>query len=129
MSDIDTAVVDSLKVLDPDRPIREADIASALQPVELLGLLAKLLVQPSENEGLILAQPVRGFASMVQRKGFAMVRLKYAMNSSILVRSAFLLAKLPRRRSFRTRMENQISIWLSQEACLGVKWKVTRCCG
>ena len=66
---------------------------------------------------------------MVQRKGFAMVRLKYAMNSSILVRSAFLLAKLPRRRSFRTRMENQISIWLSQEACLGVKWKVTRCCG
>ena len=27
MSDIDTAVVDSLKVLDPKRPIREADIA------------------------------------------------------------------------------------------------------
>ena len=26
MSDIDTAVVDSLKVLDPKRPIREADI-------------------------------------------------------------------------------------------------------
>jgi hypothetical protein len=25
-SDIDTAVVDSLKVLDPERPIREADI-------------------------------------------------------------------------------------------------------
>jgi hypothetical protein len=25
-SDIDTAVVDSLKALDPDRPIREADI-------------------------------------------------------------------------------------------------------
>ena len=25
MSDIDTAVVDSLKVLDPNRPIREAD--------------------------------------------------------------------------------------------------------
>jgi alanine racemase len=32
-------------------------------------------------------------------------------------------------RSFRTRMENQISIWLSHEACLGVKWKVTRCSG
>ena len=30
MSDIDTAVVDSLKVLDPKRPIREADIESAL---------------------------------------------------------------------------------------------------
>ena len=27
MSDIDTGVVDSLKALDPDRPIREADIA------------------------------------------------------------------------------------------------------
>ena len=26
MSDIDTAVVDSLKVLDPKRPIRDADI-------------------------------------------------------------------------------------------------------
>ena len=25
MSDIDTVVVDSLKVLDPERPIREAD--------------------------------------------------------------------------------------------------------
>ena len=28
MSDIDTAVVDSLKVLDPGRPIREADYAA-----------------------------------------------------------------------------------------------------
>jgi hypothetical protein len=27
VSDIETAVVDSLKVLDPERPIREADIA------------------------------------------------------------------------------------------------------
>jgi hypothetical protein len=27
VSDIDTAAVDSLKVLDPKRPIREADIA------------------------------------------------------------------------------------------------------
>ena len=30
MGDIDIAVVDSLKVLDPNRPIREADIASHL---------------------------------------------------------------------------------------------------
>jgi len=29
VSDIDTAVVDSLKVLDPKRPIREADIAAS----------------------------------------------------------------------------------------------------
>ena len=34
------------------------------------------LVLPSGNDGLILAQPVSGFASMVQRKGLAMVRLK-----------------------------------------------------
>jgi hypothetical protein len=27
VSDIDTAVADSLKALDPERPIREADIA------------------------------------------------------------------------------------------------------
>ena len=29
MRDIDTAVVDSLKVLDPNRPIREADMDQA----------------------------------------------------------------------------------------------------
>jgi hypothetical protein len=28
-SDVDTAVVDSLKALDPDRPIREADVPVA----------------------------------------------------------------------------------------------------
>ena len=31
MSDINTAVVDSLKALDPERPIREADIGCALR--------------------------------------------------------------------------------------------------
>jgi hypothetical protein len=34
------------------------------------------LVQPSENEGLILAQTVRGLSPMVHRKGLAMVSLK-----------------------------------------------------
>jgi hypothetical protein len=29
-SDVDTALVDSLKALDPNRPIREADIVSRL---------------------------------------------------------------------------------------------------
>ena len=33
MSDIDTAVADGLKVLDPKRPIREADMAAALPNV------------------------------------------------------------------------------------------------
>jgi len=32
-SDIDTAVVDSLKALDPKRPIREADISPAAKSV------------------------------------------------------------------------------------------------
>ena len=31
MSDIDTVVMDSLKVLDPNRPIREADMARSNQ--------------------------------------------------------------------------------------------------
>ena len=30
VSDIDTAAVDSLKALDPNRPIREADIATGV---------------------------------------------------------------------------------------------------
>jgi D-alanine-D-alanine ligase len=38
--------------------------------------LSKTLVHPSGIEGLILAQAVSGFASMVQRKGLAMVALK-----------------------------------------------------
>ncbi len=33
VSDIDTAVVDSLKALDPNRPIREADICRTSQDV------------------------------------------------------------------------------------------------
>ena len=33
VSDIDTVVVDSLKVLDPKRPIREADIAATTELV------------------------------------------------------------------------------------------------
>ena len=32
MSDIDTAAADSLKVLDPERPIREADIGMRWSP-------------------------------------------------------------------------------------------------
>ena len=35
VSDIDTAAADSLKVLDPKRPIREADIASAFMSTRL----------------------------------------------------------------------------------------------
>jgi hypothetical protein len=35
-SDIDTALMDSLKVLDPEGPIREADIAQRSRPVRLV---------------------------------------------------------------------------------------------
>ena len=38
VSDIDTAVVDSLKVLDPKRPIREADIRRLPGRVSILAL-------------------------------------------------------------------------------------------
>src|ERR1700694_3590032 len=51
------------------------------------------------------------------------------MNCSILVRNWLFEAKLLLRSSLRTRMEEQISIWLSHEACLGVKWKMTRWVG
>jgi hypothetical protein len=34
VSDIDTGVVDSLKALDPERPIREADVSLRLSPLE-----------------------------------------------------------------------------------------------
>ena len=37
MSDIDTVVMDSLKVLDPNRPIREADIAQTLHNDDFSG--------------------------------------------------------------------------------------------
>jgi hypothetical protein len=37
VSDIDTAVVKSLKVLDPNRPIREADMSVAPNDVRFRG--------------------------------------------------------------------------------------------
>jgi hypothetical protein len=41
VSDIDTVVVDSLKVLDPERPIREADMGTGRYQVQILGLERK----------------------------------------------------------------------------------------
>jgi hypothetical protein len=46
VGDIDTAVVDSLKALDPNRPIREADIGQQLM-LQLRGRF-----QPYQNTGL-----------------------------------------------------------------------------
>jgi len=51
VSDIDTAVVKSLKALDPNRPIREADIAMCGSDVGFRGVRAhraNLLVQSVE---------------------------------------------------------------------------------
>ena len=45
MSDIDTAVVDSLKALDPRRPIREADIAAQPPDVRFRGVKRTWLPQ------------------------------------------------------------------------------------
>ena len=41
MSDIDTAVVDSLKVLDPNRPIREADMEHPSQPFDFTVMMVR----------------------------------------------------------------------------------------
>jgi hypothetical protein len=40
VSDIDAAAVESLKVLDPNRPIREADIERLLSNVRFLEVMA-----------------------------------------------------------------------------------------
>ena len=45
MSDIDTVVMDSLKVLDPNRPIREADIVATSSPLKNLKIEALLSVE------------------------------------------------------------------------------------
>lgn len=63
---------------------------------------------------------------MVHLDGFSIVSLKLAMNSSMRSLRFWREVKLARRRSFRTRIENQISIWLSHEACFGVKCQVMR---
>jgi hypothetical protein len=54
----------------------DAATVEAMLPNGPALLLLDELVHPSGNDGLILAQPVSSFASMVQRKGLAMVRLK-----------------------------------------------------
>jgi hypothetical protein len=61
------------------QPLNLGTLDSLFTMIKLPGrsaLRTRLLVLPSGNDGLILAQPVSGFASMVQRKGLAMVRLK-----------------------------------------------------
>ena len=54
VSDIDTAVVDSLKVLDPKRPIREADIRSNQPQVLSAWEALSVLLWPRFGASLIL---------------------------------------------------------------------------
>jgi hypothetical protein len=59
VSDIDTAVVDSLKALDLERPIREAVVTD---PVQIVGAAAALLV------GFLLGYAVRSYVSRRRRR-------------------------------------------------------------
>jgi hypothetical protein len=68
VSDIDTEVVDSLKVLDPRRPIREADFISSSQHVRERQRIAALdaEVDALQRQALALgAQPAADFAPQV----------------------------------------------------------------
>jgi hypothetical protein len=51
VSDIDTAVVDSLKVLDPKRPIREADIVGFLSELARSRMTQTGTTRGTANEG------------------------------------------------------------------------------
>ena len=53
MSDIDTALVDSLKVLDPERPIREAENLGSMR---VFRILTRLGHQPAFH--VAVAKPV-----------------------------------------------------------------------
>src|ERR1700681_2813540 len=58
VSDIDTAVVDSLKVLDPKRPIREAGIVRvAFEPVQI-GVHPGAVLAALVHDDLVGAIPV-----------------------------------------------------------------------
>jgi predicted nucleotidyltransferase len=60
VSDIDTAVVDSLKALDPKRPIREADIERSLgEPFEPLRYCEWGIESPANSGGASLGSRAR----------------------------------------------------------------------
>ena len=62
MSDIDTAAADSLKVLDPKQPIREADI----RPIRSIALTYRQveLVEKGNFKGQIVERAVRFLAML-----------------------------------------------------------------
>jgi hypothetical protein len=56
VSDIDTVLVDSLKALDPKRPIREADMCSAIPHVRFVPILLKksLMISGSSDSVAVM---------------------------------------------------------------------------
>jgi hypothetical protein len=60
VSDIDTVLVDSLKALDPKRPIREADIGDARPPMPSAGNSAAIA---HSLRAMVLAAPGRLFSN------------------------------------------------------------------
>jgi hypothetical protein len=49
-----------------------------------------------------------------------------AVKVSIIAMSSLTEPKLPRRMAWRDKMPNHVSIWLSHDAGVGVKWKLIR---
>ena len=68
MSDINTAVVDSLKVLDLKRPIREADIAPLNSRNEGFGILVPRLIAQSSLTPIDLTSGVQRATSSSMKR-------------------------------------------------------------
>ena len=74
MSDIDTVVVDSLKALDPNRPIREADIERLSAPTQPVAIEPKAVMKAfSGGDGNCSCGPQHGFgqyrSQSIERQG------------------------------------------------------------
>src|SRR5450759_4112875 len=67
VSDIDIAVVDSLKALDPKPPIREANIAQALRFMELAGPFAERPIDGRTPNSKCLCDGRRADALLLER--------------------------------------------------------------
>ena len=59
MSDIDTVVVDSLKVLDPKWPIREADIDGVLAPLRWTAKCQRVSRRLAASHSLANLEPLK----------------------------------------------------------------------
>ena len=76
---------------------------------------------PEERPHLDVAHAASGFAGLGPPERLGQRAVEVDDEVSIRAFRCSFDVKLARRSSLRARIENQISIWLSQEACLGVK--------